>query len=102
MYNAAYLRHIIVKQLGEKDIMKSTGIVRDIDQLGRVVIPIELRRTMGISISDPLEVFVEDDYIILKKYQPACQFCNNSSDMIEYKGKKICKDCLKDFKQISD
>ena len=58
--------------------MKSTGIVRKVDELGRIVIPIELRRTLDIGIKDSLEIYVEDDQIILKKYMPACSFCNNA------------------------
>lgn len=79
--------------------MRSIGIVRNVDQLGRVVLPIELRRTFGIDISDPLEIFVDGEHIILKKYQPACMFCDNSSDLIEYKGKKICKSCKEEIEK---
>lgn len=78
--------------------MKSTGIVRKVDELGRVVIPIELRRTMGIEIKDPIEIFVEGQSIILKKYQPSCIFCNNMSDVVYYKGKNICADCIREIK----
>ncbi len=77
--------------------MKSTGIVRKVDELGRVVIPIELRRTLGIEIKDALEIYVEGEHIIFKKYQPACIFCDNARDVINYKGKNICKTCLKDL-----
>lgn len=74
--------------------MKSTGIVRKVDELGRIVIPIELRRTLDIAIKDSLEIYVEDDKIILKKYLPACIFCNNASDISVFKGKNICAECL--------
>jgi AbrB family transcriptional regulator, transcriptional pleiotropic regulator of transition state genes len=74
--------------------MKSTGIVRKIDDLGRMVIPIELRKTMNIDKKDPMEIFVDEEKIILKKYEPACIFCGNADDTIEFKGKLICKDCL--------
>ncbi len=74
--------------------MKSTGIVRDVDMLGRVVLPIELRRTLGIEIKDPLEIFVDGESIFLRKYQSSCLFCDNSSDLVEFKGKKICRDCI--------
>lgn len=74
--------------------MKSTGVVRKVDELGRIVVPIELRRTMDIAIKDTLEIFVEGDKIILKKYHPACIFCENEKDVIAYKGKMVCKDCL--------
>ena len=79
--------------------MKSTGVVRKVDELGRIVVPIELRRTMDISVKDTLEIFVEGDKIILKKYHPACIFCENAKDVISYKGKMICKDCLNDLKK---
>jgi AbrB family transcriptional regulator, transcriptional pleiotropic regulator of transition state genes len=67
---------------GEITVMKSTGIVRKVDELGRVVIPIELRRTLDINIKDPLEIYVDNDKVILKKYQPnmACQITGDSSD----------------------
>ena len=74
--------------------MKSTGIVRKVDSLGRIVLPIELRRVMGIDIKDPIEIFVDEGKIILKKYQPACMFCDNANDIVTFKDKKICKTCL--------
>ncbi len=73
--------------------MKSTGIVRKLDELGRVVIPIELRRTLDIKVKDPLEIFVDDDKIILKKFSPSCVFCGESKDIFDFKGKKVCKEC---------
>lgn len=78
--------------------MKSTGVVRKLDELGRIVIPIELRRTMDIAIKDTLEIFVEGDQIILKKYHPACIFCNDARDVTLYKGKLVCKHCLEELK----
>lgn len=78
--------------------MKSTGIVRKVDELGRVVLPIELRRTLDINEKDPLEIFVDGSNIILKKYEPCCIFCNNASDVINYRGKNICKTCLDELK----
>ena len=77
--------------------MKSTGIVRQMDSLGRIVLPIELRRTLDIAQKDSLEIYVDESSIILKKYQPSCIFCNNAKDVINYKGKNICKDCLKEL-----
>lgn len=74
--------------------MKSTGIVRKVDELGRVVLPIELRRTLDINEKDSLEIFVEGNQIILKKYEPACIFCQSSSDIKTFGGKNICKKCL--------
>ena len=74
--------------------MKSTGIVRTIDSVGRFVIPMELRRTLNITENDAaLEVFVDDDKIILRKYSPSCIFCKSLDDVIEFNGQKICKEC---------
>jgi transcriptional pleiotropic regulator of transition state genes len=78
--------------------MKSTGIVRKVDELGRVVIPIELRRTMNIHEKDALEIFVDGERIILKKYEPACIFCGNADNMRNIMGKNICVDCLSTIK----
>lgn len=75
--------------------MKSTGIVRKVDELGRIVLPIELRRTLGIEENDRIEIFVDGESIILRKYQPACIFCDNAKDIINYKGKNICPDCIR-------
>ena len=77
--------------------MKSTGVVRQLDTLGRIVLPIELRRTMDIGVKDMLEIFVEDDQIILKKYHPSCIFCSDARDVVPYKGKLVCKNCLKEL-----
>lgn len=74
--------------------MKSTGIVRKVDELGRVVIPKELRRTLKIEQKDPLEIYVDSDSIILQKYEPGCMFCGNVNELINIKGKNICKECL--------
>ena len=75
--------------------MKSTGIVRKVDELGRIVLPSELRRTLGIEEKDRIEIFVDGESIILRKYQPACIFCDNAKDIINYKGKNICPDCIR-------
>ncbi len=75
--------------------MKSTGIVRKVDELGRVVIPIELRRTLGIDEKDSLEIYVDGERIILKKYEPACIFCGNAEEVTNYRGKNICGACMK-------
>ena len=79
--------------------MKSTGVVRRVDELGRIVIPIELRRTLDIAEKDALEIYVDGEQIILKKYQPACIFCGNARDVENYKGKNICQNCLKELKE---
>lgn len=78
--------------------MKSTGIVRKVDELGRVVLPIELRRTMGIAEKDPMEIYVDGDQIILKKYQPDCIFCHQADNVQNYRGKNICASCLEILK----
>ena len=75
--------------------MKSTGIVRKVDELGRIVLPIELRRTLDIAEKDSLEIYVDNDSIILRKYQPACVFCDNARDVIVYKSKNVCRECIK-------
>lgn len=77
--------------------MKSTGIVRKVDELGRVVIPIELRRTLDIAERDSLEIYVDGEQIILKKYAPACIFCGQAKDITIFKGKNICPECLSEL-----
>ena len=79
--------------------MKSTGIVRQMDSLGRIVLPIELRRTLGIARKDQLEIYVEEDGIVLKKYQPSCVFCGSGEDVVPYRDRLICKSCLEELKQ---
>ena len=79
--------------------MKSTGIVRKVDELGRIVIPIELRRILMINEKDALEIFVEADTIILRKYEPACIFCGQAKNITEFKGKRICNQCSEELKK---
>ncbi|HCO62381.1 MAG TPA: AbrB family transcriptional regulator [Clostridiales bacterium] len=79
--------------------MKSTGIVRKVDELGRIVLPIELRRTLDIAERDALEIYVDGASIVLKKYQPACLFCGESRDVTNFKGKNICASCLREIAQ---
>ncbi|MCR3761817.1 AbrB/MazE/SpoVT family DNA-binding domain-containing protein [Clostridium felsineum] len=79
--------------------MKSTGVVRRVDELGRIVIPIELRRTLEIAEKDALEIYVDGEQIILKKYQPACIFCGDARDVVNYKGKNICQSCLQQLRE---
>ena len=81
--------------------MKSTGIVRKVDELGRVVIPIELRRTLQIAEKDALEIYVDGEKIILKKYEPACIFCGSADGARNYRDKNICANCLEEMKQVS-
>jgi transcriptional pleiotropic regulator of transition state genes len=78
--------------------MKSTGVVRRVDELGRIVIPIELRRTFDIAEKDALEIYVDGEQIILKKYAPACIFCGDARDVTNHKGKNICENCMTELK----
>ena len=80
--------------------MKSTGIVRRIDDLGRVVIPKEIRKVLDIQYGDPLEIYTDGESIVLKKYEPNCIFCGETSDVVVRKGKNICNDCLRELKRI--
>ncbi|MHC1759797.1 MAG: AbrB/MazE/SpoVT family DNA-binding domain-containing protein [Negativicutes bacterium] len=82
-------------------MMKSTGIVRKVDELGRVVIPIELRRTLSINEKDALEIYVDSDRIVLRKYEPtcACVFCGNADNVTQFKSKNICHDCMKEMQK---
>lgn len=80
--------------------MKSTGIVRKVDNLGRIVLPIELRRTLNIDLKDSIEIFTEGEYILLKKYEPVCVLCGEGRDTIKFMGKRICDRCKKDIKNI--
>lgn len=82
--------------------MKSTGIIRKLDELGRVVIPIELRNKFNISERDPIEIYVDGTNIILKKYESNCIFCESTKNLNEYKGKQICTTCLKKLNNLSE
>ena len=75
--------------------MKSTGVVRRVDELGRIVLPAELRKSMDIQIKDALEIFTEGDRIILQKYHPACVFCDEARDVFVFRGKNVCAKCAK-------
>ena len=79
--------------------MKSTGVVRQVDPLGRVVIPMELRKTRRIDVKDSLEIFVDGDKIILKKYEPACVFCGEAEDVSRINGKNICQSCRDELRE---
>lgn len=79
--------------------MKSTGIVRRVDELGRIVLPIELRRTLDINKTDSLEIYVDGNQIVLRKYEPACIFCNSAMKVSNFKGRNICQECLDQLKE---
>ena len=80
--------------------MKSTGIVRKVDKLGRIVLPVELRKTLDIGDKDDIEIAVEGDKVVLRKHSPACVFCNSVHEICLFHGKNICMNCLRELKQI--
>ena len=80
--------------------MKSTGIVRKVDELGRIVLPIEMRRTLDIAEKDALEIYVEGNSVILKKYKPSCIFCDSNKDIVQFKGKNVCPKCLRELSDL--
>lgn len=79
--------------------MKTTGIVRKVDELGRIVLPIELRRTLGIEEKDALEIYVDENTIMLKKYEPACIFCGSADNVMNFKGKNVCEHCRNELQR---
>lgn len=81
--------------------MKSTGIIRRTDNLGRVVIPIELRNKFGIHTKDPIEILVDNSTIVLRKHEPNCIFCGNYKQLSEYKDKLVCNKCLEKLSNIN-
>lgn len=85
---------------GRVTTMKSTGIVRKVDELGRIVLPIEMRRTLDIAEKDSLEIYVEGSSIILKKYKPSCVFCDSTKDITVFRNKNICPRCMKELKVL--
>ena len=80
--------------------MKSTGIIRRVDELGRVVLPIELRNKFGITEKDPMEIYVDGSSIILKKYEPNCIFCGSSKKLLDYQDKVICEKCAEKISKL--
>lgn len=78
-------------------IVKSTGIVRRVDDLGRIVLPMELRKILDIEPRDSLEIFMEGDNVILRKYEPQCIFCGQAGNTELFKMKNVCKDCVREI-----
>lgn len=78
--------------------MKALGIVRPVDELGRIVLPIEVRRRLELNAKDGVEIFVEKDRVIMKKYAPCCIFCGDAEDVVFFKEKRICRQCLESIK----
>ena len=98
-----YMQHLTARSMCMKEIrglftMKSTGIVRKVDELGRIVLPIELRRTLDIAEKDAIEIYVDGESIILKKYEPTCIFCGDGRNVENYRGKNICANCMKELR----
>ena len=79
--------------------MKSTGVVRKVDELGRIVLPIEIRKTLDIQQKDAIEIFIDENKIILQKYQPACIFCNQIDNIVYFNGKRVCTKCVEKLKE---
>ena len=79
--------------------MKSTGVVRKVDELGRIVLPVSIRATMNIKEKDSLEIFTDENKIILQKYEPSCTFCSNADNIVFFNNKRICEECLKKIKE---
>lgn len=80
--------------------VKATGIVRKVDELGRIVLPIELRRTLDIDVKDPLEIYVEGNSIVLKKYSHNCIFCGGDKGVSEFRDKPVCSACRKALQSL--
>ena len=87
------------RAIAEEKEMKSIGIVRKVDELGRIVLPIETRRQLGLDAKDGVEIFVDEDKIILKKYEPCCLFCGDGDNVVVFRDKKVCKKCLAEMQQ---
>ena len=79
--------------------MNSTGIVRRVDNLGRIVLPIEIRKVLDIKEKDSIEIFIDDDKIVLGKYQPSCVFCGNTENIVYFNGKRVCSECIGKMKE---
>ena len=82
--------------------MKATGVVRRVDELGRVVLPCELRKVMHIKDRDSLEVFVSGDKIVLKKYEQACTFTGSADELVEYMGRKVSKKAIQELAELAN
>jgi transcriptional pleiotropic regulator of transition state genes len=84
----------------EKDNMRSTGVVRKVDNLGRIVVPREIIKGFMFEERQPLEIYVEDDKIILKKFEVSCLMCGSKDNLFDIRGKKLCKDCISEINSI--
>lgn len=80
--------------------MKSIGIVRRMDELGRIVLPVELRRTLDIAERDELEIYLDDDKVVLKKHEPSCVFCDSLRELVAYRGRNVCMECIENMNKL--
>ncbi|MEB3102444.1 AbrB/MazE/SpoVT family DNA-binding domain-containing protein [Ferviditalea candida] len=80
--------------------MKPVGVVRKVDQLGRIVLPKSLRRRYQMNEGDPVEILVQGDHIILERYKPKCVFCSSMDSVVEFKNRHICSPCMEDMRQL--
>lgn len=83
-------------------MIKSTGIIRRVDELGRVVLPIELRNKFGIVEKDPIEIFVDGSAIVLKKYEPNCIFCGSTKKLVPYNDRLVCNKCIDKINKLAE
>lgn len=80
--------------------MKPAGVVRKVDQLGRIVLPKSLRKRYLMNEGDPVEILVQGDHIILERYRPKCVFCGNMVEVSEFKERHICGVCLAEMNEL--
>lgn len=90
---------MLPNKMGVKN-MKSTGMVRPVDELGRIVLPKEIRKNLNINPRDSIEIFTDEHRIVLQKYEPACIFCGNADKVVYYEGKRICTECIDKIKSM--
>ena len=82
--------------------MRATGIVRKVDELGRIVLPSELRKTMHVTVGDSFELFTHDNTVILKKYEPGCMLTGSMDDLVDYQGRKISKQAIRELAELAE
>lgn len=80
--------------------MKPAGVVRKVDQLGRIVLPKSLRKRYQMNEGDPVEILVQGDHIILERYRPRCVFCGSMVEVAEFKGRQVCSNCVKEMSNL--
>lgn len=81
--------------------MKDTGVVRKLDELGRITLPMELRKSLGLKEKDALQIFVDGERIVLERYAPSDIFTGSMDDLIEYHGKKVSKESIKELAKLA-